>query len=157
MAQGTQARSWALVRTRVAWSGETRIRPPLRGDGASERADDVAVDPLQGLDLGVGPPFVAGLVGGLDVDADDVVVVQGRDARPALGRVIGVEIAGRPLDVDPVPPREHPDPSDQVDGRDDRPLQAVEHLELGQSRGLPLTPEPDRVGGGLPSGQPIAG
>ena len=46
-----------------------------------DRADDVAVDPLEGLDLGVAAALVAGLVGGLDVDADDVVVGQGLRSR----------------------------------------------------------------------------
>ena len=60
----------------------------------AERADDLAVDPLQGLDLGVGPALVAGLVGGLDVDADEVVILQGGDPGTALGGVVGVEVAG---------------------------------------------------------------
>ncbi len=46
-----------------------------------ERADDVAVDPLERLDLGVGSPLVARLVGGLDVNADEVVILQGLDRR----------------------------------------------------------------------------
>ncbi len=74
MAQATGARSWARVRSKVEWSGEIRIRQLIvRLECLAERADDVAVDPLQGLDLGVVPPLVAGLVGGLDMDADDVV------------------------------------------------------------------------------------
>ena len=81
IAQGTGARSWARVRSRVAWSGETRMRPsPWRRERLAERADDVAVDPLEGLDLRVGPPLVARLVGRLDVDADDVVFLQRLDA-----------------------------------------------------------------------------
>ena len=65
------------------------------------------VDALDGLDLGVGPALVAGLVGGLDVDADDVVVGKCLDGMIAFGRVIGVEIARRAGDVDPVPAGQH--------------------------------------------------
>src|SRR5208283_5328256 len=46
------------------------VLPERLEDGS----DDVAVDPLDDLDLGVGPAFVAGFVGRLDVDTDDVVV-----------------------------------------------------------------------------------
>ncbi len=63
--------------------GRDEDPPPLLRDRPAERPDDLAVDPLQGLDLGVGSPFVARLVGGLDVDADDVVVASASTpARP---------------------------------------------------------------------------
>ena len=72
----------------------------------------------------------------------------------ALGGVVGVEVAGRARHVDPVPAGEHADAADQVDGRDDRPLQAVQLGELRQLRGLPLSPEPDRVGRRLARREP---
>ena len=75
-------------------------------------------------------------------------------AVPPLGGVVGVEVAGRAGDVDPVPAGEHADAADQVDRRDDRALQAVQLAERRQARGLALAPEPDRVGRPLPGRDP---
>ena len=59
-----------------------------------ERADNVPVDLFQGLDLGGRVAFVRGLVGRLDVNADQVHVLEGLDRVTALGGVVGVEVAG---------------------------------------------------------------
>ena len=127
------------------------------GDRPAERADDLAVDPLQGLDLGVGPAFVAGLVGGLDVDADDVVVLQGLDPGPPLGRVVGVEVAGRARDVDPVPAGEDARPP----GRGRRPRGSPPSgrgatWNLGSLGAFPCPQSQMALAGGLPRGQPVA-
>ncbi len=127
----------------------------LLGDGSAERADNLAVNPLERLDLGVGSPFVAGLVGGLDVNADDVVILESLDAITPLGRVIGVEVARRARDIDPIPAGEDAHASNQVDGGNDGPSEAVNLLEPGQARGFPLAPEPDGVGWGFAASQAV--
>ena len=92
---------------------------------------------------------MAGLVGGLDVDADDVVVLHRLDRGAALRGVVGIEITRRAGDVDPRPARQHADSADQVHGRDHRPLLAVQLGKRRQARGLALSPEPDGVGRSL--------
>ena len=63
----------------------------------------------------------------------------------ALGGIVGVEVAGRARNVDASPAGKLAHAPHQIDGRDDRPVLA---MELGKSRDagrLPLPPEPDRV------------
>ena len=72
--------------------------------GREQWTDDVPIDLLQGLDLGIRAALVRGLVRGLDVDADHVVVLQGLDGVPPFGGVVRIEIAGGPGHVDPRQP-----------------------------------------------------
>src|SRR4051812_47362362 len=83
--------------------------------GISEGADNVAGDPGERLALGSGAGLVAGLVGGLGGDANDVVVLQRLDTVSTLSGIIRVEVAGRSRDVDPVPACQDADAADQVD------------------------------------------
>ena len=105
MAKGTGSAVWVRTVQGVGWSGRTRIRQssPSARRRSSSGPDDVLVDLLDGLDLALDVGVVAGLVGGLDVHADQVARVQGRDGRGALAGVVGVQVAGGAVDLDALP------------------------------------------------------
>ncbi len=73
--------------------GRDQDAPLIIGaENFSDRPDDVGINPLEGLDLGGVPALVAGFVGSLDMNADDVVLVESFDGVCALGSIVGVEV-----------------------------------------------------------------
>ena len=60
----------------VAWSGRQQDakRRAARAERTDHGADDVGVPALERVDLLVGEPLMAGLVGGLDVQQEEVTV-----------------------------------------------------------------------------------
>ena len=114
---------------------------------AQERADDVLIDLLQRRDLGLHVPFVRSLIGRLDVDDDEVDFIEGLDGVPALGGVVGVEVAGGARHGDVLPAQKRRQAAKQVDGRDHRALHAEAALKVLQRRTFPQAPQPDVAGG----------
>ena len=86
-----------------------------------QRANDVLIDGFQGFHFGIGLAFVRRLVRRLNVDANQVVVLQGGDGRTALGGIIGVEISRGSRHVDAFPAEQHADAANQIHGADDCP------------------------------------
>ena len=116
-------------------------------EGADDRADDPMVEVLDRLDLGLGRTLVTGLVRRLEMDEDEVLAVcQGGDGRLRLALVVGVEIAGRPGDVDHRQPGDDPQSLQQVDGADHAAADPKTVLQRRCRRHPPLTPQPDGVG-----------
>ena len=70
---------WVLSVHGVAWSGSSRIRYGAdRVERVDERTDHVGVPALERVDLHVGATLVAGLVGRLDVQHEEVAVGERR-------------------------------------------------------------------------------
>ena len=111
--------------------------------GCEHGTDDVPIDLLEGLNLGIRAAFVRSLVGGLDMDAHQIVLLQRRDGMSSLGGVVGIEIAGCPGHVDPLPADQLGQTAEQIDGGDHCAANAVKLLERLQSRRTALAPEPD--------------
>ena len=114
---GTGSDVWVRAAHGVAWSGRRSTRngsPPQRVD---ERADDVGVPALERRDLLVDGALVAGLVGGLDVEEEEVAVRERRERRVALRGVVVVEAGGRAGHVDDLDAGEHAEAAHEVDGR----------------------------------------
>ena len=61
--------------------------------------------------------LVAGLVGGLDVEQEEVPVAERVDAGDALRGVVVVEAGGRAGDVEDLDAGEHAEPAHEVDRR----------------------------------------
>jgi len=86
MATGTLPWVWTLVRINVGWSGEDHDAPlGVFFEGIEDRADDVLVDLGDGFYLFVAAAFVRGFVGRFDVDAHDIVFVEGVNRGTAFG------------------------------------------------------------------------
>ena len=102
----------------------------------------------------VGLALVRRLVRRLDVDAHEVERAERLDRVLPLGRVVGVEVAGRAGHVDAVPAEQHADAADQIDRGDDRPVVAVHLAERLHPRRLALAPQPDLRRRLLPLGDP---
>ena len=144
IATGTLPCEWTLVRKNVGWSGEIMIRHwPCDLRRVEDGADDVTVDLLNGFHFLVAAAFVRGLVGRLDVDAHDIVFVEGVNGRTAFGGVVGVEVTGGTGDFDSIPADESRNAAKQIDGGDHRAARAVLFGEGLEPRGLPLSPEPN--------------
>ena len=120
---GTESEVWVRSATGVGWSGSSSMRQGPRASSPSTRpAEDAAVPGLERLDLLVEVAGVAGLVGGLDVDEEQVGAVGQRAQRGvALALVVGVVPAGGARDLDDVDAGEHAEPADEVDGGDRAP------------------------------------
>ena len=71
------------ARRRVVGQQEDAVR--LAAQRGVERADDLGVPALERRDLLGGVALVAGLVGGLDVQEEEVTVLERREARRGLG------------------------------------------------------------------------
>ena len=124
-----------------------------------DRRHDELVDPLDRPHLLDGVPLVARLVGGLDMDADEIGVSELRDRRPPLGGVVGVEIAGRPRHLEALPAGQRRQAPQQIDRRDHRRARAEARgsIFLGKRlhpRGPPRPPQPDVRGGALAGSDP---
>ena len=111
-----------------------------------ERPDDVGVPALERRDLLVDRALVAGFVGGLDVQEEEVAVGERRERGVALRDVVVVEPGGRARDVEHLDARQHAEPAHQVDRRRQPTGHAVPLRELGQLRARALAPEPDLGG-----------
>ena len=124
-----------------------------------DRRHDELIDPLDRPHLLDGIPFVARLVGGLDMDADEIGVSELRDRRPPLGGVVGVEIAGRPRHLEALPAGQRRQAPQQIDRRDHRRARAEARGSIFRGkrlhpRGPPRAPQPDVRGGALAGGDP---
>src|SRR5438445_4488368 len=111
--------------------------------GFQKRAHDVAIDFLERFHLGVRLAFMRRLVGRFNMNADEIVISQRRHGSAALGRVIGVEIAGGTGHVDAFPPKQDAHATDQIDGADDGAALAVNLGERPELWRPPLAPKPD--------------
>ncbi len=106
---GHGLRSWERVGKKVEWSGEIRMR-----HHRITTREPYAVGPTMSRSIRSSastfavPPFVAGFVGCLDMDADDVILFDGLYGGPAFGGVVGVEVSGRARDIDHEPSRPAP-------------------------------------------------
>ncbi len=109
-------------------------------------ADDVFVDGFDGGDFFGVVGGVGGFVGGVDVAADEVVVVEGVDGGLALGGVVGVMVGGDAGGGEVGPAEEVGDAAEEVDGGDHGAGFFEAGLEGGDVGGFALAPEPD-VGG----------
>src|SRR5690606_17320436 len=123
----------------------TEVVEPL-----DEAGEDAPVPRLQRRHLGLEVAGVARLVGGLDVEQEDVGAVgQRAQGGVPLALVVGVVPAGRPRHLDDLEAGEHAEAADEVDGRDQRALPAGDLAERRQVRPAPLAPQPHLVGGQL--------
>src|SRR5262249_7872936 len=111
-----------------------------------ERADDVPIDVFESFHLGVDLALMRRFIRGLDMNADEIVIRQRRDAVAALGGIVGVEIAGGTGHVDPLPAQKYADAPDQVHGADDGAALTVDLDKRPQLWGPALAPEPDLRG-----------
>ena len=124
------------------------------GQEIGERLHDLGIDLLDRLHLLDCITLMARLVRCLDMHADEIGRGQFRDRRPALRGVVGVEIAGGTLHLQPLPAGERGQPAEQVDGRDHRAIRAVFLRERLHRRGTAHAPEPDMRGGPLAGRDP---
>ena len=101
----------------VAWSGRRSTRNGSSPSASTQRTDDVGVPALERRDLLVDRALVAGFVGGLDVQEEEVAVGERRERGVALRDVVVVEAGGRAGDVEHLDAREHAEAAHEVDGR----------------------------------------
>ena len=114
-----------------------------------QRFDDFLVDLFEGFDLGFGPSFVAGFIGRLDVNANQVVGLQGFDPVASFRRIVRIKVSRGTRHVDPCPAREQADTPHKVDCRHHRPFQSMKFGECGKAGRFALPPEPDCIRGTL--------
>src|SRR5205809_7144514 len=109
-----------------------------------QRADHLLVHVLDRLDLLLRVAHVAALVGRLDVQEEELALLEG--AQPVLGLAaeVRVEETGGARHGDLLEPRQHAEAVHQVDGGDDRALDAEALAQRRQPRALALPPGPDR-------------
>ena len=124
---------------------------PLRLDPFEDRARQPRVQVLDALDLELQIAGVAGLVRGLHVDVDEVVVAQGVQGRLGLALVVRVVKARGAGDADEVHARVDAEAHHQIDGGDDRRLHAEALLQRLHARTPPRRPRPHGVGGVFPA------
>ena len=130
--------------------GEEEHLPGPPGEPLAQRAEELGIEALEGLDLAVDVALVSGFVGGLDVDDAEVVLAQRHQGGLGLGLVVGVVVAGGAGHVDHLEPRQHAEPAHEVDGGDERAARSVSLLERRQLGLRSLAPEPDLGGRSLP-------
>lgn len=106
-------------------------------------ADDVLVDLLEGFDFCGGVAEVARFVGGLDVDNDEIVVVEGGDGGGTFARVVRVQKAGCSFDVEHGHADSFGEAANEIDGGDDRAADAISFVKWFERFGATLPPEPD--------------
>src|SRR5262249_49615852 len=144
----------ARVRLQGAGCGVVRHdeHPPLAARGAEaleDRAHHLLVEILDRLDLLPGFAHVPALVGGLHWQEEEVPRLEGAKAVLRLAAEVRIEEAGGAGDRDPLEPREDAEPVHEIDGGDDRAVDAEALVEPRDRGTLPLPPEPDRGGGPL--------
>ena len=106
-------------------------------------SDNLPVDLLEGLDLGIRIPLVRCLVRRFHVHTDNIHSLQRLEGGLALGSIIGVRVAGCTSHLDQIPANQGGDSPKQVDSSDHQPLLAVLLLEGGKLESLAQSPEPD--------------
>ena len=104
-------------RARRGVVGQHQDAERLAVERVDERPDDVGVPALERRDLLVDRALVPGLVGGLDVEQEQIRALQRRERGVALRDVVVVEPGGRARHVDDLEVHEHAEPAHEVDGR----------------------------------------
>ena len=106
------------------------------------RTEDRFVDPLERLDLVIGAAHVAGLVGRFDVEQEEVAPFERVEPKARLGRVVGIEKAGRTGNGNHFETGEPSEAVDEIDRRMTEPSTLKRSLSVGDGRALALSPEP---------------
>ena len=130
----------------VAWSGRSSTRNGLVAERVDQRPDDVGVPALERRDLLVDRTLVAGFVGGLDVQEEEVAIGERRERGVALRDVVVVEPGGGAGHVEHLDAREHAETAHEIDRRRQPAVDTVTGGEVGQLRTRALAPEPDLRG-----------
>ena len=113
---GTGSPTCVLMAIGVGWSGIASTRTSPRASASAMTRDITSrVDRLDGGDLRRHVACVALLVRRLHVDDDQVVIGKRRERTLGLPRVVVVRAARHARDLEPVHPRQHRQPAEQVD------------------------------------------
>ena len=128
--------------------GQQQQPPRTEGvEPVDQVGQDAAVPGLERLHLLLEVAGVAGLVGGLDVDQEQVGSVgQRAQGGVALALVVGVEPPGGAGHLDALDVGEHAEAADEVDRRDEPRLAAGPRREARHLRLEALAPQPHLVG-----------
>src|SRR5690348_10362668 len=84
------------------------------------------------------------LVGRLDVQEEEVVIVERAEPVLGLAAEVRVEVAGRARHADATKAGKDTEPVHEIHGGDDRAVEAVALAQRRHLRALALPPEPDR-------------